>query len=81
MLILKKPDTAEMDIITMVHCVCCICTNQETVPAASKDTGAIQLQKLGWRAYERDDETGANACPACVKELEEIEAEDNMMEQ
>ena len=77
MLILKKPDTAEMDIITMVHCICCNCTNEETIQAMSKDAGAIQLQKLGWRAYEKEGETGANACPVCVKELEEIEEEEN----
>lgn len=76
MLILKKPETAEIEIITMVHCICCNCTKEETIPATSKDAGAIQLQKLGWRAYERDGETGANACPSCVKELEEIEEEE-----
>ncbi|HCH1064874.1 TPA: hypothetical protein NKP31_004493 [Vibrio parahaemolyticus] len=77
MLILKKPDQSELEVITMVRCVCCNCTNEETVQAVSKEAAAIQLQKLGWRAYETDDEIGANACPDCVKALEEIEREES----
>ncbi|WP_181313279.1 hypothetical protein [Photobacterium damselae] len=76
MLLLKKPEIDELDVITQVRSVCCNCTVEITIPVPTKDAAAIQLQRLGWRAYETDDETGANVCPDCVKGLLLIEEEE-----
>ncbi|CAG9000629.1 MAG: hypothetical protein CENE_02629 [Candidatus Celerinatantimonas neptuna] len=73
MLILKKPEANELNIIIKVHAECCQCGRETLLDATSTETAAIQLQRLGWHSFETDDVLGINACPQCIHELKQIE--------
>jgi len=75
MLILKKPQPNELVVITTIKSICVNCGHEETVCAHTIEIAAREFQKFGWRSYETSTETGANACPDCVNELQEIERE------
>ena len=76
MLILKKPETSELELFTQVKASCCNCTQQEIIKANSVDEGARMLQIMGWRAYETEDEISPLVCPRCVEDLQLIEEEE-----
>ena len=75
MLILKKPESNELAVITTIKSICVNCGDEETVCAHTIEIAAREFQKFGWRSYETDTETGANVCAGCVKELQEINQE------
>lgn len=76
MLILKKPEANELTVIITIKAVCVSCHKEETACAHTVEIAAREFQKFGWRSYETDTETGANVCPDCVAELEQIEIEE-----
>ncbi|EMJ7098636.1 hypothetical protein V7974_004679 [Vibrio parahaemolyticus] len=73
MLILKKPDTTEIEVTMMAKISCCNCTNEEHTPAQTAEQAARSFQRLGWQTYETSDEITGNTCPRCIAELQQME--------
>lgn len=76
MFLLKKPLQSEITLVTTAKCKCCNCDAEVVVDAPNAEAAARLIAKQGWHAYERSDEVGGNACPSCIEEMRQLEAED-----
>ncbi|HCD15488.1 hypothetical protein [Shewanella sp.] len=76
---LANVELSEIRVVSLYVITCFMCENQTHFPASETDASvgdaAVMAASRGWRSYETSDESCSVACPRCIKEALEREAE------
>lgn len=73
---LREVEPTELRVFHVFGVTCFMCGDNHYVTGASTVGEAIaQAALAGWHGYETDGEVCSTACPKCIKEAEENEAE------
>jgi hypothetical protein len=77
---LANIDMSEIS-VQAVYVICCFMCDQELSLSAEigavGDAGVVAASQ-GWHSYETSDESYSVACPSCIKEVQQNEAEESV---
>ncbi|MGL6124625.1 MAG: hypothetical protein ACRC1W_16880 [Shewanella sp.] len=75
---LTNIDPAEITVIAVYVLTCYMCDKQLHLATEDCSVGdvAFSAATQGWHSYQTADESCSIACPSCIKEVQENEAED-----
>lgn len=76
---LANIDACEIKVATVYVITCFMCDKELHLAATAIDSNvgdaAAMAATQGWHSYQTDDESCSIACPSCIKEVQENEAE------
>jgi len=74
---LVNVDPTEVEVFHVFAITCFMCTDTHFVSRAKSVGEAIEkAAEAGWHGYETAGEVCSTACPKCIKEVRENEAEE-----
>ena len=69
-------DPTEVEVLSVFAINCFMCSDTHYISRVTTVGDAIDhAAKDGWHGYETDGEVCSTACPRCIKEVKENEAE------
>ena len=75
---LLNVEPTEVEALTVFAINCFMCADTHYVSRVSTVGDAVdEAAKAGWYGYETEGEVCSTACPKCIKEVQENEAEQN----
>jgi len=74
---LLNVEPTEVEVLTVFAITCFMCTNKHYISGVRAVGDAIdKAAEAGWHGYETAAEVCSTACPKCIQEVKENEAEE-----